>query len=165
MINIRKGIYETNSSSTHSICISKKNNYEIPDKLIFTLGDFGWEEEFLYDSSELGSYLYSAIVCLYDKQEMNDYKNYIFDTLSKYDCECEFEEPKTNTYGYIDCSVDHVGELSDILSAIRKSEKKLLRFLFSPDSFIITGNDNSDWFYETRKKTDFSKVDEFRKGN
>lgn len=31
---IRKGVYETNSSSTHAICITK-DGYELKDTLIF----------------------------------------------------------------------------------------------------------------------------------
>ena len=40
--------------------------------------------------------------------------------------------------------VDHANELEEFLDAVCKDEDKLVRFLFSGFSFIITGNDNDD---------------------
>ena len=41
-------------------------------------------------------------------------------------------------------------------------------FSFSPDSFVVTGNDNSDWFYDWEEDFDGSetakKVDVFLQG-
>ena len=42
MINVRQSVFETNSSSMHSICIAKQNNYDIPSTLHFDFGEFGW---------------------------------------------------------------------------------------------------------------------------
>lgn len=40
---IRKSVFETNSSSTHAICITKKkDNYKLPDHIDFEFGKFGW---------------------------------------------------------------------------------------------------------------------------
>lgn len=166
MFNIRKGIFETNSSSTHSVCISKHNNYEIPSELRFEVGEYGWENEFLQGSTELASYLYTAIyeICT-DRDEINSFKNYIYDTLGKYGCECDFEEPECTRWGLSEGYIDHAYELRDFLESIRRSERKLMRFLFSPDSFIITGNDNEYTYDEIVKKTDFSQVEVYEKGN
>ena len=46
MLVIRKNVFETNSSSTHAICIAKSNeNIEIPEEIYIDLEDyqFGWE--------------------------------------------------------------------------------------------------------------------------
>jgi hypothetical protein len=43
MKQIRKGVFETNSSSTHSICIAKDDGLTIPKSLHFDFGEFGWE--------------------------------------------------------------------------------------------------------------------------
>lgn len=41
---IRKSVFETNSSSTHAICITKKkDNYKLPDHIDFEFGEFGWD--------------------------------------------------------------------------------------------------------------------------
>ena len=46
MINIRTGCFETNSSSCHSICISKTPIKNCDNRTIdFRFGDFGWSEE------------------------------------------------------------------------------------------------------------------------
>ena len=168
MINIRKNIFETNSSSTHAICISKNNNYNIPTTLNFTFGEFGWENKFIYDTEELASYLYTGMYHRYngDEKLIEKFKNYLYETLGKYGCECSFEEPSESKYGWMDSGyVDHAEDLDDFLNSFNKSEKRLLRYLFSPDSFIITGNDNEDDFDENVKETDFSNVEVFYKDN
>ena len=66
MINIRKSLFETNSSSTHAICIAKSNDdLDIPKTLVFEPNYFGWEEGILYTTEERASYLYTAILCKY----------------------------------------------------------------------------------------------------
>ena len=61
MIKVRQGVFETNSSSTHSICIAQTTDYIIPDKVSFSVGEFGWEVDKLSSLSEKASYLYTAI--------------------------------------------------------------------------------------------------------
>ena len=168
MINIRKNIFETNSSSTHAICIAKDNDYSIPSELNFTFDEFGWENRFIYNTEELASYLYTALYEVYynDIDKIENFKNYIYEALGKYGCECTFAEPAKSSWGYFDSGcIDHGSELFDLIESLKKSEKKLLRFLFSPDSYIITGNNNTYTFSETIKDQDFSKVDVFYKGN
>lgn len=171
MINVRKRVFETNSSSMHSVCISKNNNYEFPSYVYFALDDFGWQNCIYREPHKLAAYLYTAIVDYYgyeNRDEIEDYKNYIYETLGKYGVDCEFEDIvwrgddyKFNDNGYI----DHVAELCDFLNDIRKSERKLIRFLFSPDSFILSGNDNSDYYFDIFPITDFSQVQRYDKGN
>ena len=61
---IRRSCFETNSSSTHAICITKAdvNKEDLPSHVTFTHGEFGWEAD-TYDSPEdKAAYLYQAIV-------------------------------------------------------------------------------------------------------
>ena len=167
MINIRKSLFETNSSSVHAICVAKENNYDIPKSLHFIFGEFGWEEKVLSSVEQLASYLYTAIyVCGEDgSYDIGKYINYIYETLGKYGCNCDFETPTYDKhYGWFDSGyIDHSYELKDFVDSIRHSEKRLLRYLFSPDSYIVTGNDNiwdMDKYFNTyiteddKKKTD-----------
>jgi hypothetical protein len=165
MFNIRKGIFETNSSSTHSICVSKNNDYKIPSSLKFEVGEYGWQNEFLYDSEELASYLYTAIYEVYENREIEDFKNYIYEVLGKHDCEAEFVEPEVGEWGLKEGYIDHCYETKDFLEAVRHSEKRLLRFLFSPESFILLGNNNDETYSINVSNTDFSQVEEFYKSN
>ena len=174
MINIRHGLFETNSSSTHAICIAKSNDgLVIPNELIFTFGDFGWDEHFDYDVVDKASYFYTALYNTYDediKKNFDDIKNHIYEVLYDAGCECEFIEPKMTTYSWADSGyIDHQNEVAPWLHKLIKNDKLLFRFLFSPDSFIVTGNDNSDWFDDWEEDFDGSetaeKVDVFYKGN
>ena len=59
---IRKSVFETNSSSTHAICITKKkDNYKLPDHIDFEFGEFGWECKEYEDTYNKASYLITAI--------------------------------------------------------------------------------------------------------
>lgn len=157
MINIRKGLFETNSSSTHAICIGKNNhNLEIPSELTFQVGEFGWENKVYYDTTTLASYLYTALTAWYDGKELTKYINHIYTLLGHNGCKATFIEPNVNDWGFTDGYIDHSEELGDFLHKVLSSDKALLRYLFSPDSFIITGNDNNDWWGDYMK--DFYKA-------
>jgi len=161
---IRSGVFETNSSSTHSICITKNNILDDKQDFIkFTIGEFGWEHEKYTTPYEKAQYLYTAI--LENKQYDLIYK--IKTILDSHNIKYEFEEPKFYTssdgkykylaYGYI----DHSDELDDFLE-ICEDEDKLMKFLFSSESFIITGNDNDD--YNVDINVNYPH-DEYYKGN
>ena len=60
--NIRKGIYETNSSSVHVLCINTDKNVKVPDTFVFySNAEFGWEDDVHTGSYAAGKYLYKAI--------------------------------------------------------------------------------------------------------
>ena len=144
---IRSNVFETNSSSTHSICISKDpvNISDIEGKtVVFTHGQFGWEWEQYTSLWSKASYLYQAICDVYrDEKERSDAMNQIYEILGKYGIDCEFEPTKKDhwclEYGYI----DHGSELKEFVDSILHSENRLLRYLFG-DTIIFTGNDNDD---------------------
>ena len=62
--------------------------------------------------------------------------------------EAEFEEPKFESFGgytYLNNGyIDHTEDLGPFLDVVVINEDTLMQFLFSPLSFIITGNDNDD---------------------
>ena len=173
MINIRKNLFETNSSSVHAICIAKDNNYYIPKSLHFTFGEFGWETKVLTSPESLASYLYTAIyVCGENAQcDAEKCKNYIYETLGKYGCDCDFEPPVYDKhYGWFDSGyIDHGFKLEDFVKDVMHSEKKLMRYLFSPDSYIVTGNDNmwsmDEYFEQYITDEDEKECDVYWKGN
>lgn len=134
MKQIRKGVFETNSSSTHSICIAKDCEITIPSKIYFRFGEFGWEEGTLQSVEEKASYLYTGLI---NCKRESDFEN-VLAILEKYNINTECEKRGIDE-GYI----DHAGYLYQFLNDICSDEKKLLNFLFSDLSFILTGNDNS----------------------
>lgn len=137
VLQVRKGVFETNSSSTHSIAISyfDKSKLNIPKHLNFQRGEYGWEFETYSDVDAKASYLYEAILSTETPQ------NYI-DTLTRIlknnGCEAEFNNAD---YGYI----DHSHSLYKWLVNIFENEELILSYLFDDDSFVETGNDNSDY--------------------
>jgi hypothetical protein len=159
--SIRRNVFETNSSSTHSLCVTKNNILDQKqDSIYFSIGEFGWECDTLRSPSEKASYLYTAIlVC----DGMIDCLDSVKSALSNNNIKYKLEEPEYDKkygdleYGYI----DHSSELYDFLE-ICNDEDKIMRFLFSSESFILTGNDNCDC--DTDINVDYDH-EEYYKGN
>jgi len=152
--SIRRYVFETNSSSTHSMCITKNNVLnQKSDYIKFRTGDFGWEQDTLSSVSEKVSYLYTGILQCDREDLIKDIKN----ILDKNNIEYEFEDTNGDN-GY----VDHGGELFDFLEEVCKEENKLMRYLFSSESFVLTGNDNSESDVSINVNYDH---DEYYKGN
>ena len=143
MIQVRRGVFETNSSSTHSICISK-GGYKIPDKVYFHLDDWGWETGIEEDTA---SYLYTAIICCFNEKETDAYLASLKEVLDGLGIEYEMEDPdwRYTSWGrYSDKGgIDHGNALREVVEAVLNDSDLLLRYLFG-DSFIATGNDNND---------------------
>jgi hypothetical protein len=142
MKQIRKGIFETNSSSTHCITVKKQiDNANLCNKVVFKGSDYGWRVDTLNTTEEKASYLYSALLSYYEgrEKELSDYKNYIYNTLAKNGIDCSFVPD--GIYNWMDCYVDHCECLAGFLEYIRSYEKYLMYYLFG-DGVVITGNDN-----------------------
>lgn len=172
MKQIRKGVFETNSSSTHSICIAKNPELTIPESIHFEFGEFGWEENKLRSAEEKASYLYTGLVANDKFSEAEK----IFEILRSKGIEVTAEVPVqekriyTNSEGgqteYTHSEntgyIDHSYELGEFLNAICSDEDKLMSYLFSDLSFIITGNDNSESNIDINVGYPY---DEYYKGN
>lgn len=137
---IRKGTFETNSSSVHSICISKKPVGNVKGKKIsFYIGDYGWENE----SVDVGDYLYTAIMCQNNSEEL---LNKLKSILDKHEIDYTFQ-PIERAFRW--WGIDHSEETIDFVNAVLEDEDLLLRCLFNDDSVVYTGNDNDDARYDT----------------
>jgi hypothetical protein len=168
MKQIRKGVFETNSSSTHSICIAKDVELTIPKSIYFGFGEFGWEHDTLQSSGEKASYLYTGLMANGRKDNFDN----IIILLESKGIEVGFEEPiyKKYTYDgnnggeYVDNGgyVDHSDQLGKFLNAVCGNEENLMNYLFSDLSFIITGNDNDE--SDVDINVDYPH-EEFYKGN
>ena len=180
MKQVRRNVFETNSSSTHSICIAK-DPVTAGKYIRFGIGEYGWEN----DCVNTADYLYTAIL---EHDNADELLDKLKNTLDRYSIEYAFEEPKYITssdgtskwleYGYI----DHSYETSDFIDAVLSDDDMLIRCLFG-DSCVYTGNDNSNDYddmcyaaYETiwdnnlknriqNPNHDSEKYDYFFKGN
>ncbi|MCM1277155.1 MAG: hypothetical protein NC299_17665 [Lachnospiraceae bacterium] len=164
---IRQCVFETNSSSTHSICISKKpvTEKDIPSFVAFNHGEFGWEIEKYDGISDRASYLYQAIceLCCYDNWAKSRYVNSLHSTLSKYGVECEFDFNDKDEDGWAIGYIDHGDATRDFVASVMRDEDKLIRYLFG-DSVVITGNDNA-YDEECISIPDSKDYEIFYKGN
>lgn len=139
MKKVRKGQFETNSSSTHAISISKGDGDVIYDSLeipedgtyVVTGGEFGWEWKLYSDPETKISYAYEDNRDSYDRLDM--LKRVIMEHTGAKDV--VFME---ETGGYIDHQ--SMGTSQDAF----ESDETLKRFLFDPRSILYTGNDNSN---------------------
>jgi len=145
---IRRGCFETNSSSTHAICIAKEG-YAKRDYVEFEIGEFGWEFDTYSSVHSRASYLITAIFNSskeYADEKLQQLKDILDDNGIKYD----IPEPRVDSWEYgsyydIDGYIDHVEETRTFVEAVLSDSDKLMRYLFG-DSMIVTGNDNGDAF-------------------
>ena len=170
-IQIRRGVFETNSSSVHTLTITKNpNNLKFPKKLIFDSGDYGWEHACLTTPEEKASYLWEGIISVFPDHENKNLTEYnkaiasITKILKSVGIKAVFKynNPKCikskfeDYYYYEFCDkdgnvddgyIDHSSELCTFLYDVCFDKTKLLNYLFSTESFIKTGNDNEDEDY------------------
>ena len=145
MIQIRSSVFETNSSSTHSIAIP--NDCDISNIMSFRTDDFGWS----FAEVDAADYFYTAIYETSETEaEANEKIEQLKDILNKNGIHYHFRKPKTHIstydnkdYFYLDNGyIDHGFELKDFVVELMNDEAKLLRFLSG--GLVFTGNDNSD---------------------
>lgn len=149
MRQVRNSVFETNSSSTHCICITtdRRNELEYPEKVTFRCGNFGRERAELRSTEDKAAYLYSSILSLYERRKAENAKSWIMEELMKVGVQCEFEEATYRRYGdgaYCNNAyVDHAG-MDDHLrfvDGVLRSSGRLLRYLFSDKSVVLTTSD------------------------
>ena len=164
---IRRGVFETNSSSMHSISLGNLNEEYTSDSLVVDEnnnvvaegGEFGWEiETFRYAGIKL-SYLVTYLFGSYepidekfveehtnfiDPDVLTDKKREMFDKLER----VIKEETGGNlcvkcmTNNYYQCGyIDH--QSIDVPEEILKgSEDTIKNFIFNKKSILVTDNDN-----------------------
>ena len=145
MIQIRKNVFETNSSSTHSIAIPKKHADRYPNSITFNIGEYGWG----FYEEDPASYLYTAILDYYcgKVEEREEKLDRLKAALDKYSINYSFQDPvfrkwaKDSPYASLENGyIDHSGELGEFLDAVFKDDETLLDFVFY--GLVFTGNDN-----------------------
>ena len=155
MITVRNGLFETNSSSVHVLVIPKDNKITIPNAVCLRNGEYGWENDREYNTLD---YFYQACVDA-GELEVRKLLNYLkYKGVEEIYCREIDNDDWKNDDGYI----DHSGCIP--LDEFFSNESLLDRFLFGSDSFVETGNDNSDYIPDAGAySTD--EYDTIRKGN
>lgn len=148
MQKIRQNVFETNSSSTHSISISDVNSEDLME--IVTLGfeeiinlkggEFGWEIASYNDFYTKANYL-AVLIILYS-DEYGQYKE-MFEEVIKTQTGCKnivyflSDDWNSEYQSYIDHGSEH-----GIIEEACESSETLRQFLFNKKSTLYTDNDN-----------------------
>lgn len=169
MRQVRSSVFETNSSSTHCICImsDRKEKLESPEKLYFRCDDFGSDMMELRSAEDKAAYLYASILSLCDKEKAEEAKSRIWAELGKEGIQCEFEEADYHGIYCYNASVDHAGEDDHLkfVSDVLRNRKRLLRYLFSEKSFVLTTYDTSPGEGYLEKSNVAYRHELYHKGN
>ena len=140
MIQIRKGVFETNSSSTHSIAIPRSSG--VPSYISFYTGEFGWA----FEEVDAANYFYTAIYEVSETMaEVEERIEKLKSILDSHSIEYKFNDPRCEEHnGYLsfDGYIDHGYELRHFVDELLDDGDKLVRLL--DGGLVFTGNDNSD---------------------
>ena len=144
MKNIRQQVFETNSSSSHSISIcSSSQTYSTihPDENgVITLigGEFGCGYEEYYDSETKANYC--AVDMFNDESKIEMLKKVICDHTGAKEVVLDFDPHECYSNSHNWSYVDHQsqGTSSDAF----ENESTLKNFIFGRGSYLIIDNDN-----------------------
>lgn len=160
--NIRASVFETNSSSTHSITLATPGRGLLetiePDKngaISLKGGEFGWEWKRYNDAETKANYCAVwAKTITKDKNGVNLLEKLIY-ALKEHTgakiINIDFSLEYGNGWSYI----DHYAFDRNILGPVFKNINSLTDFIFNPECWLFTGNDNSDIpdkFYDVTKE-------------
>lgn len=78
-LQTRNNVFETNSSSTHAICISSTDKLVYPtEQLRFEgSGEFGWDDKQYFDTNDKANYLWQAIMGICTNGTYDEQGNYV----------------------------------------------------------------------------------------
>lgn len=148
---IRHDVFETNSSSSHSISVAGSSKEFVLDtlypdqhgKIQLTGGEFGWEWAKYNDALTKANYY--AVDCQHDEDKLELLKEVIIEQTG-----AELVDLKIDGY------IDH--DSCAVARDACPTKEDLKDFIFNKNSWLFTGNDNS-----TADPT-FYKVPEFKGG-
>lgn len=146
---IRRGFFETNSSSSHNICIALTLDLKIPPTLFFHFSDFPMFYGPINDMMEKASFLYTGLY-LYN---YDLFFQKVIPALKKLKIRVLYERYEQLTE-YPDISMTSYGKFFDVVT---NDEFLLRHFLFSELSFITGGYDGSDCKYYKNLKYEFNE--------
>jgi len=150
MKKIRNAVFETNSSSSHSISVSEVNSDELMDNVmvmnenddvVIEPGEFGWEQEVYNDSVTKASYMLTYIknYCGDREEEFESmFKDVIKEQTGCNDVILNESGDQYYKFGYI----DHQSSSDDQLHWVFESKETLRQFIFNRESILETDNDN-----------------------
>lgn len=152
MQTIRQGVFETNSSSTHSLSISSKDclydSVYVPEDGILLVPpmEFGWEEETYNDPMSKLAYV---MIYIRDWIRNDSKQEHATEVLKDLVCRHTGAtdlvlDDKKNNWDRYEAYIDHQSVEDNDLDHFFEpgGELRLKEFLFNPHSELKTDNDN-----------------------
>jgi hypothetical protein len=148
---IRQSVFETNSSSTHSLSVSPCDSRDLLDTLplnedgnvVLAGGEFGWEIEDYTDAYSKANY--AAIYVSSWAGEKSDRYHEVLDSVIQEQTGCSNVVYDFNTTWEDDCEtsyIDHQSVEGGQLDYLFDDPELLRQFIFNPGSVLHTDNDN-----------------------
>lgn len=158
MRQIRKGVFETNSSSVHAICIATDGVIQKSNNLALRFGEYGWDFERIDTPQEKLSYAITALFNAYEYdydyvvEKYNIIREWFKDDDIKIEI-CWNCTPSDAVFGktiwscgdsyWHDCGeLDHGCEAKEFVDYVFDSKDNMYNYLFNDRSYVLTGNDN-----------------------
>lgn len=150
MKTIRQSIFETNSSSTHSLTISRglcdglteewlPNDYGF---ITVPTGDFGWEEEYYYDAPTKAGYL-SIYARDWACGKESEFRQILYDVIAEQtECQNIVFEADDNEGSFSNGYIDHQSVEDNDLDYLFEDPELIRDFIFNKRSVLKTDNDN-----------------------
>lgn len=163
MFSIRRNVFETNSSSTHSLAIPIEN-VQYPKIIYFDIGEYGWETE----EVDPADYFYTALAyTAKDKDDFIKKRNILENICALHGIQIVCGDAIFSKYndhldnGYI----DHGSELCDFVNELLEDENRLLKFICGGKVFTGNDNDEESSLYVVNKEIEFINYEWYYKGN
>ena len=145
---VGKNVFKTNSSSAHAICVTKNdilNDIYGNEHIVFHIGNFGWNFEEFRDVNSKAKYLYTAILYNDRFDLLKKLKNILHENNISYTFIAPvFKQDITGKRYLFNGYIDHGSQLGYFIEDLCNDQYKLLRYLFSTESFVLIGNNNSE---------------------
>ena len=139
--SIRKGLFETNSSSVHTLCVDPKDIKTANERTIhFGFGAFGWGPEVLNSTQDKANYMWTRIYYL-NPQLRDEYVKKLFAVMVDNNVKYTFTSFDEFEFDGSDCYIDHPEDNCGVFDIIENNE--VMQFLFNDSSNVILDNDNS----------------------
>ena len=175
MIKIRRGMFETNSSSVHSIVIDVSGTAHVIEDAFEIHGDeYGWGFQTLETPQDRACYLWQALWCCspygQDKpDDLDQWKEKIAAWVPNATFVDVDEDERNNIerddddfyFGWYP-GIDHGGELQEMLYEFWEDDELLGAYLTGDNSHVVCSNDNEDSFGFYYPNCDYI---EYEKGN
>ena len=137
-MTVRRGVFETNSSSSHSITVEVGPYWDTitPDDGVIRLtgGEFGWEIEEYNDAKTKANYAALDFILCGNEDRLDELIEVIQD-FTGYPVEIDIDLESSN-YSYIDHQ--SIGTVNDDIY----DKEELKNFIFNKSSVLYTDNDN-----------------------